>query len=183
MTRPTTHIFRLLRWGRILARHGALRIIEEGPATPAPVRRLCRIARFATIQPRVPDYAAAFRAIGPAAIKLGQTLATRPDLVGEEAARNLLTLLASCVLSAIVSAGLPSERVVAVAEVAEGPREPLRFAFTRMQLGLVLGCCTLVAALIVLLGVGVGSKSLRPHGGVQHVSVYEYGAMAPGGLQ
>ena len=92
MTRPTTHIFRLLRWGRILARHGALRIIEEGPATPAPVRRLCRIARFATIQPRVPDYAAAFRAIGPAAIKLGQTLATRPDLVGEEAARNLLTL-------------------------------------------------------------------------------------------
>jgi ubiquinone biosynthesis protein len=36
--------------------------------------------------PEVPDYAGAFRAIGPAAIKLGQTLATRPDLVGEEAA-------------------------------------------------------------------------------------------------
>ncbi|MES2183303.1 MAG: cation:dicarboxylase symporter family transporter [Pseudomonadota bacterium] len=100
-----------------------------------------------------------------------------------EGPRNLLTLLASCVLTAIVSAGLPSERVVAVAEVAEGPREPLRFAFTRLQLGLVLGCCTLVAALILLLGVGVGSKSLRPHGVVQHVSVYEYGAMAPGGLQ
>ena len=32
------------------------------------------------------------RAIGPAAVKLGQTLATRPDLVGEEAARNLLSL-------------------------------------------------------------------------------------------
>ena len=30
--------------------------------------------------------------IGPAAIKLGQTLATRPDLVGEEAATNLLLL-------------------------------------------------------------------------------------------
>jgi predicted unusual protein kinase regulating ubiquinone biosynthesis (AarF/ABC1/UbiB family) len=41
---------------------------------------------------QVPDYAGAFPAIGPAAIKLGQTLATRPDLVGEEAARNLLTL-------------------------------------------------------------------------------------------
>lgn len=92
MTRPATHILRLLRWGRVLARHGALRIIEEGQNTPAPVRRLCKIARLGTIQPKVPDYAAAFRAIGPAAIKLGQTLATRPDLVGEEAARNLLAL-------------------------------------------------------------------------------------------
>ncbi len=92
MTRPVTHIFRLLRWGRVLARHGALRIIEEGRNTPAPVKRLCRIARLGTIQPKVPDYATAFQAIGPAAIKLGQTLATRPDLVGEEAARNLLTL-------------------------------------------------------------------------------------------
>ncbi|MCI4578718.1 AarF/UbiB family protein, partial [Escherichia coli] len=44
------------------------------------------------MQPRVPDYAAAFQEIGPAAIKLGQSLATRPDLVGEEAAHNLLSL-------------------------------------------------------------------------------------------
>jgi len=92
LTAPATHIFRLLRWGRVLAKHGALRIVEEGQNTPAPVRRLCRIARLGTIQPRIPDYAAAFQAIGPAAIKLGQTLATRPDLVGEEAANNLLTL-------------------------------------------------------------------------------------------
>jgi ubiquinone biosynthesis protein len=92
VTRPSTHIWRLLKWGRTLARHGALRGIEADPNTPAQVRRLVRVARFATIQPRVPDYAAAFRAIGPAAIKLGQTLATRPDLVGEEAVRNLLSL-------------------------------------------------------------------------------------------
>lgn len=92
MTRPTTHILRLLKWGRILARHGALRGLERDPNTPAPVKRLFRIARFGTIQPKLPDYAGAFRAIGPAAIKLGQTLATRPDLVGEEAARNLLSL-------------------------------------------------------------------------------------------
>jgi len=92
VTAPATHIFRLLRWGRILARHGALRIIEHGQNTPGPVKRLCRIARLGTVQPRVPDYAGAFQAIGPAAIKLGQTLATRPDLVGEEAAHNLLSL-------------------------------------------------------------------------------------------
>ena len=92
MTRPTTHILRLLKWGRILARHGALRGIEKDRNTPPQVKRLCRIARLGTIQPKVPDYAGAFREIGPAAIKLGQTLATRPDLVGEEAAHNLLTL-------------------------------------------------------------------------------------------
>ena len=92
MTRPSTPIFRLLKWGRTLARHGALRGIEGDPNTPGPVKRLARVARFGARQPRVPDYAGAFQDIGPAAIKLGQTLATRPDLVGEEAARNLLTL-------------------------------------------------------------------------------------------
>ena len=82
MTTPATHILRLLRWGRLLARHGALRVIETAPGTPAPVRHLCRLARFGTIQPKEPDYSRAFEAIGPAAIKLGQALATRPDLSG-----------------------------------------------------------------------------------------------------
>ena len=92
MTAPATHIARLLSWGRTLARHGALRGIEHDPNTPAQVRRLCRVARLGTIQPRRPDYAGAFQDIGPAAIKLGQTLATRPDLVGADAAHNLLSL-------------------------------------------------------------------------------------------
>jgi len=92
LTRPATHILRLLRWGRTLARHGALRGIEGDPNTPPPVRRLVRLARFGTLQPRQPDYAGAFQAVGPAAIKLGQSLATRPDLVGDDAARNLLFL-------------------------------------------------------------------------------------------
>ncbi len=92
MTSPSTHIWRLLGWGRTLAKRGALRGIENDPNTPPQVRRLCRIARFGTIQPKVPDYAGAFQDIGPAAIKLGQTLATRPDLVGEEAVVNLLSL-------------------------------------------------------------------------------------------
>lgn len=92
MTSSITHVFRLLRWGRTLARHGALRGIERDPNTPKPVRRLARVARFGAFTPRVPAYADAFQAIGPAAIKLGQTLATRPDLVGEEAAADLLRL-------------------------------------------------------------------------------------------
>jgi len=53
---------------------------------------VARIARFGARVPKVPRYADAFQAIGPAAIKLGQTLATRPDLVGDDAAHDLLRL-------------------------------------------------------------------------------------------
>ena len=92
MTTSVTHLWRLLKWGRTLARHGALRGIEEDPLTPPQVRRLVRIARFGARIPPTPDYAAALVAIGPAAIKLGQALSTRPDLVGEKAAENLSQL-------------------------------------------------------------------------------------------
>ena len=92
MTTSATHLWRLLKWGRILARHGALQGIERDPNTPRPVRRIARIARIGARVPKVPLYADAFQAIGPAAIKLGQTLATRPDLVGEEAAHDLMRL-------------------------------------------------------------------------------------------
>jgi ubiquinone biosynthesis protein len=81
-----------MKWGRTLARHGALRGIERDPLTPPKVRRLIRVARFGTRVPRQPQYAKAFETLGPAAIKLGQALATRPDLVGEEAALDLFRL-------------------------------------------------------------------------------------------
>ena len=92
MTTSVTHLWRLLKWGRTLARHGALQGIERDPATPKPVRRLARIARFGARIPPTPQYAAALVAIGPAAIKLGQALSTRPDLVGQAAAENLSQL-------------------------------------------------------------------------------------------
>jgi ubiquinone biosynthesis protein len=92
VTTPIVHVARLLKWGRILARHGALTGIERDPNTPAALRRLVRIARLGARVPKVPRYADAFQAIGPAAIKLGQTLATRPDIVGEDAANDLLRL-------------------------------------------------------------------------------------------
>ena len=92
MTASTTHLWRLLKWGRTLARHGALRGVERDPMTPAEVRRVARIARFGARIPDTPDYAAALQQIGPPAIKLGQTLSTRPDLVGVAAAENLSRL-------------------------------------------------------------------------------------------
>jgi ubiquinone biosynthesis protein len=92
MTRSVTHVWRLLKWGRVLARHGALTGIERDAMTPPGVRRLARIARFGARVPAEPRYAEAFRAVGPAAIKFGQALATRADLVGEQAAIELQRL-------------------------------------------------------------------------------------------
>jgi ubiquinone biosynthesis protein len=92
LTSSATHLWRLLKWGRTLARHGALTGIERDELTPAEVRRVARVARVGARVPRTPDYAAALQEIGPPAIKLGQTLSTRPDLVGVAAAENLSRL-------------------------------------------------------------------------------------------
>ena len=92
MTSALTHTLRLARWGRTLGRHGALRDIERDARAPAALRRLAWLARAGSFAPKTPRYAEAFAAIGPAAIKLGQALATRPDLVGEAAAHDLLRL-------------------------------------------------------------------------------------------
>ena len=51
-----------------------------------------RLLRFGIRTPDTPDYARALQEIGPAAIKLGQALSTRPDLVGPKAADNLSRL-------------------------------------------------------------------------------------------
>ena len=63
MTAPAIHLWRLLKWGRILARHGALTGIERDPNTPRPIRRLARLARFGARVPETPRYADAFQAI------------------------------------------------------------------------------------------------------------------------
>jgi Na+/H+-dicarboxylate symporter len=75
-----------------------------------------------------------------------------------EGPRNLLTLLFACVLIALVSRGLPSERVAAESAGIIAPR-PVRFAFTRADLLVGASCCVVVAVLLVVLGFGVGMKS------------------------
>ncbi len=81
----------MLVWGRRLARHGALRPFEDKRA-PRAIRFVARIARIGTGAPEKPDFAAGLAAVGPAAVKLGQALATRPDLIGLEAALDLVRL-------------------------------------------------------------------------------------------
>ena len=63
MTSSLTHSWRLLKWGRTLARHGALTGIEQDPMTPPRVKMIARIARFGTRTPAEPDYAKALQEI------------------------------------------------------------------------------------------------------------------------
>lgn len=78
-----------------------------------------------------------------------------------EGPRNLLTLLASCALIAIVSAGLPSERAAAP-EAHAAPVQPLRFVLTRGHIALLAGGSVLASLLIVLMGIAVGARQQQP---------------------
>jgi ubiquinone biosynthesis protein len=80
---------RSLRTGLILAREGALGLVDPGPLPPLP-RLGLRIARMLE-RPglgtgRLP---AALVRLGPSYVKFGQFLATRPDIAGVGAAREL----------------------------------------------------------------------------------------------
>ena len=76
-----------------------------------------------------------------------------------EGPRNLLTLMFACLLIALVSRGLPSERQAAGEPAAAAALVPVRFAFTRADLVVGAGCCLLVAVLVVVLGIGVGMRT------------------------
>jgi ubiquinone biosynthesis protein len=147
-------VWRFLKWGRILAASGALLGIERDPNTPPALKRIARIARLGSSPPTPPDYAGAFEKIGPAAVKLGQTLATRPDLVGEEAARDLQRLQDSL-------PPLPFERIKTAIENALG--KPVDQLFSSIDPNPV-GAASIaqVHKAVTLEGKQVAIKVLRP---------------------
>jgi len=85
------HFVRLGRAGFVLAREGVFSVIDPA-ALPVPARSLIRIARL--VERRATGAAetrlsTALTRLGPSYVKLGQFLATRPDVVGAALARDL----------------------------------------------------------------------------------------------
>jgi ubiquinone biosynthesis protein len=95
MIRALRNLIRLLRIIWVLARHGVfepLETIAEAP-TISGLARLARHLRSPSVTGRWGQrLAAALTQLGPTFIKLGQSLATRGDLIGEQASEDLTQL-------------------------------------------------------------------------------------------
>lgn len=92
------NIWRLIRTGATLERAGAMVAVldafDAGPVLRTVARALAFPFRWLGYRgdPTLPPATRALTALGPAYIKFGQVLSTRPDLVGEDMARELRLL-------------------------------------------------------------------------------------------
>jgi len=92
------NIWRLVRTGATFERTGAMRVVLEAFDAPAPLRLVARVTGWPFKwlgykgDPDLPPATRALTALGPAYIKFGQILSTRPDVVGDELAVQLRVL-------------------------------------------------------------------------------------------
>jgi ubiquinone biosynthesis protein len=92
------NIWRLVRTGATLERTGAMRVVLDAFEAPRSLRIAARVLGwpFAWLghrgDPELPPATRALTALGPAYIKFGQILSTRPDVVGDELATQLRVL-------------------------------------------------------------------------------------------
>ena len=91
--------FRLVRAGYVLAREGALSVVDPEALPPAlrPAVAAARLIERPAVKRtgHVERLTRALNRLGPTYVKFGQTLATRPDIVGPEIARDLRASLAT----------------------------------------------------------------------------------------
>jgi ubiquinone biosynthesis protein len=88
------HLIRLGRAGFVFAREGVFGLVDPAPL-PLPARIGVRMARLIERRDGGSEarrLSAALTALGPSYVKLGQFLATRPDVVGPVLARDLESL-------------------------------------------------------------------------------------------
>ncbi|WP_368345215.1 2-polyprenylphenol 6-hydroxylase [Pelagovum sp. HNIBRBA483] len=92
------NIIRLVRTGATLERTGAMKVIMDAVEAPKLLRVVLRTLVWPVKwvgykgDPTVPPAPRALTALGPAYIKFGQVLSTRPDVVGDALARQLMVL-------------------------------------------------------------------------------------------
>ena len=85
------HLWRNIRAGAVLAREGALALVDPSVLPPAGrgFLRLARLIERRDLGDATARLSAALTRLGPSYVKFGQFLATRPDIVGVAVARDL----------------------------------------------------------------------------------------------
>ena len=155
---PLFHFSRLARAGFVFAREGVLRLVDPR-VLPLGARLGLRMARL--IERRAPAdeksrLVAALTRLGPAYVKLGQFLATRPDVVGVALARDLEALQDQ----------MPAfPQAAAEAQVAAALERPVRQSFTQFGPAVAAASIAQVHRAEVLTPEGpraVAVKVLRP---------------------
>lgn len=94
MISSLAHLMRLARANYVFAREGVFGLVDPSPL-PLPARaglRLARLIERPTSDSHVGRLSAALTRLGPTYVKLGQFMATRPDIVGTGLARDLESL-------------------------------------------------------------------------------------------
>ncbi|MCF6444695.1 2-polyprenylphenol 6-hydroxylase [Nereida sp. MMG025] len=92
------NIIRLIRMGATLERTGGMKVVLDAFDAPVPLRIVARVLGWPFKwlglkgDPSMPSAVRALVALGPAYIKFGQVLSTRPDVVGDELAIQLRVL-------------------------------------------------------------------------------------------
>ncbi|MCC1493053.1 2-polyprenylphenol 6-hydroxylase [Cognatishimia sp. F0-27] len=92
------NLWRLVRTGATLERTGAMAVVLDAFDAPAPLRVAARVLGWPFKwlgyegDRSIPPVVRALQALGPAYIKFGQILSTRPDLVGTDMANELRVL-------------------------------------------------------------------------------------------
>jgi ubiquinone biosynthesis protein len=112
------HLLRLARAGFVLAREGVFALVDAEALPPAPrfALRIVRLIERRDAGTGAVRLATALTRLGPPYVKLGQFLATRPDIVGTAIARDLETLQDRMT---------PFAQDAAEAAIAEGLGKPL----------------------------------------------------------
>ena len=89
------NFWRLIRTGATFERTGAMRLALEAMEAPYSLRIAARVLGWPFQwlglrgDPTMPPVPRALTALGPAYIKFGQIMSTRPDVVGDDLARQL----------------------------------------------------------------------------------------------